>query len=50
MILGVCDWLSGKINVEAKYLRIGFVLAVILAGTGVLLYLILFLVKILQKD
>ena len=50
MILGVCDWLSGKINIEAKYLRIGFLLALLLAGTGVVLYLILFLIKIIQKE
>ena len=49
MILGVSDWLSPKLNVEAKYIRIGFVLAVLLAGFGVGLYLILWLVKVLSK-
>ena len=49
MILGVSDWLSPKLNVEAKYIRIGFVLAVLLAGFGVGLYLILWLIKVLSK-
>jgi phage shock protein PspC (stress-responsive transcriptional regulator) len=49
MILGVSDWLSPKLNVDAKYIRIGFVLAVLLAGFGVGLYLILWLIKVLSK-
>ena len=49
MILGVSDWLSPKLNVEAKYIRIGFVLAVLLAGFGVGLYLILWIIKLITK-
>lgn len=49
MILGVSDWLSGKIGMEAKHIRIVFVLLVLLAGTGIGLYLILWLVKLLSK-
>lgn len=49
MILGVSDWLSPKINVEAKYIRIGFVLAVLLAGFGIGLYLILWIIKLISK-
>ncbi len=49
MILGVSSWLSDKIGLSANVIRIIFVLAVIFAGTGVLAYLILFLVKILTK-
>ncbi len=49
MLFGVSDWLSPKINVDAKYIRIGFVLAVLLAGFGVGLYLILWIVKLLSK-
>jgi phage shock protein PspC (stress-responsive transcriptional regulator) len=49
MILGVSDWLSPKLNVEAKYIRVGFVLAVLLAGFGVGLYLILWIIKLITK-
>jgi phage shock protein PspC (stress-responsive transcriptional regulator) len=49
MILGVSDWLSPKLNVEAKYIRVAFVVAVLLAGFGIGLYLILWIVKLLTK-
>lgn len=49
MILGVCEWLSTKTNFNAKEIRIFFVLTVLLAGFGVGLYLILFLVMALSK-
>ncbi|TXD52782.1 MULTISPECIES: PspC domain-containing protein [unclassified Polaribacter] len=50
MILGVSKWLSPKINIEAKYIRIGFVLAVFFAGFGLGLYLILWIVKLLTTQ
>lgn len=49
MILGVSDWLSPKINIEAKYIRIAFVLAVLLGGFGIGLYLILWIIKLIAK-
>jgi phage shock protein PspC (stress-responsive transcriptional regulator) len=49
MILGVSDWLSPKLNVEAKIIRIAFVIAFLLAGFGLGLYLILWIVKLLSK-
>ena len=49
MILGVSDWLSSKINIDAKLIRIGFVVGVLLAGFGLGLYLILWIVKLLSK-
>jgi phage shock protein PspC (stress-responsive transcriptional regulator) len=49
MLLGVCEWLATKTNFSAKSLRIFFALLVLLAGTGVALYLILWLVKIFSK-
>lgn len=49
MVLGVCEWLATKISFSAKTIRIFFVLLVLLAGTGVALYLILWLVKVLTK-
>jgi phage shock protein PspC (stress-responsive transcriptional regulator) len=49
MILGVCEWLSTKTSFEAKSIRIFFVLTVLLAGFGIGLYLVLWLVKLLSK-
>lgn len=50
MILGVCEWLSTKTDFTAKNIRIVFVLMVLLAGFGIGLYLILWLVKIFSKE
>lgn len=49
MILGVCEWLSTRTQFSAKSIRILFVLMVLLAGFGIGLYLILWLVKIFSK-
>ena len=49
MILGVCEWLSTKTKFSAKEIRIFFVLMVLLAGFGIGLYLILWLVKVFSK-
>lgn len=45
MILGVCQWLSGKLNVDVTVIRIIFVVLLLAFGTGLLLYLVLWLVK-----
>ena len=50
MILGVCDWLATKTSFTAKNIRIFFVLLVLLAGTGVALYLVLWLVKVISGE
>lgn len=49
MILGVCEWLSTKINFSVQNLRVLFVLSVLLLGFGLGLYLVLWLVKVLSK-
>ncbi|MFB0937413.1 MAG: PspC domain-containing protein [Urechidicola sp.] len=49
MILGVSEWLSGKLGWKTSHIRIAFVLAVLFAGFGVGLYLILWLVKMFSK-
>ena len=49
MILGVCEWLSTKSDFEAKNIRIAFVVAFLLGGLGLGVYLILWLVKMLSK-
>lgn len=41
--MGVCYWLSNKLDIDVVYLRIGFVVATIIGfGAPVLLYLILY--------
>ena len=49
MILGVCEWLSTRVNFTSKEIRIFFVLLAIFAGFGVGAYLILWLVKALSN-
>lgn len=49
MILGVCEWLGIKLNTEAKIIRIAFVIFALLGGSGILLYLILFVVMLLER-
>lgn len=48
MILGVSEWVAQKMNYDVGHVRIGFILFALL-GFGILLYLILFVVKILEK-
>jgi len=49
MILGVSGWLSTKLGWKTSLIRIAFVVAVLFAGFGVGLYLILWLVKLFSK-
>jgi len=49
MILGVSGWLSTKLGWKTSIIRIAFVVALLFAGTGLGLYLILWIVKILSK-
>lgn len=49
MILGVSDWLAGKMGWEAKHVRIAFAVAFLFAGAGLGLYLILWIIKLLSK-
>ncbi|TXC85259.1 PspC domain-containing protein [Luteibaculum oceani] len=49
MILGVCSWLSEKLGWDVRLLRVGFVIAALFFGTGLGLYLILWIVKLLSK-
>lgn len=49
ILLGVCGWLAKKLNIDATLIRVAFVLLVILAGTGILAYLVLWIVKILEE-
>jgi len=49
MILGVSEWLSDKLGWQTSHIRIAFIVAVLLAGFGIGLYLILWLVKMFSK-
>jgi phage shock protein PspC (stress-responsive transcriptional regulator) len=49
MILGISAWLGNKIGLTEKQVRLLFVLAALFAGSGVGLYLILWLVKVFTE-
>ena len=49
MILGVSEWLSGKLGWKISHIRIAFVVSVLFFGFGIGLYLILWLVKMFSK-
>jgi hypothetical protein len=49
MILSVSNWLSSKISIEAKQLRISSFLTVLFAGFDLYLYLIRWIIKYLQS-
>ncbi|WKD85487.1 hypothetical protein KCTC32516_00828 [Polaribacter huanghezhanensis] len=49
MILGVSEWLSGKLGWKVQNIRIAFVVCVLFAGFGIGLYLILWVVKMFSK-
>lgn len=48
MILGVCEWLGNRTNIDPKALRIGFLVGIVFFGAGLGLYLILWIVKMLS--
>jgi len=49
MILGVCEWFGDRLNVSPGALRIAFVIAALFFGTGIGLYLILWVVKLFSN-
>lgn len=49
MILGVSEWLGGKLGWKVQNIRIAFVVGVLFAGFGIGLYLILWVVKMFSK-
>lgn len=42
-ILGVCLWAAKKLNMDVSLVRVLWVLAAIFFGTGILAYLVIFL-------
>ncbi|MFT4644389.1 MAG: phage shock protein C [Planctomycetota bacterium] len=49
IIFGVCNWVANKLNFDVTIIRIAFVLVTILGGAGILAYLALWVVKILEE-
>lgn len=49
MILGVSGWLAGKLGWNETHIRIAFVVSFLFFGTGLALYLILWIVKLFSK-
>lgn len=49
MILGVCNWLGLRFNTDPTIFRILFVVASVIYGTGLLLYLALWILKIISE-
>lgn len=50
MILGVCQWLGLEVfNVEPNAIRVIFVVAALGFGTGIVIYLVIWLIKIYQE-
>jgi len=50
MILGVSEWLGGKLDVKTEHVRIAFLLSALFVGAGVGIYLILWLIKVISKQ
>ncbi|MFY0600990.1 MAG: PspC domain-containing protein [Cyclobacteriaceae bacterium] len=49
MILGVSGWLGKKIGMKEKMVRIAFIVGFLLFGVGLVLYLVLWIVKLITK-
>lgn len=47
MVLGVSEWISSKMNFDVGHVRLAFIVFALL-GFGILLYLILWAVKLLN--
>ena len=49
ILFGVCSWLAGKLGIDTTIIRIAFVVGLFFFGSGIGLYLILWIVKILEE-
>lgn len=49
VIAGVCGGVADYFNIDAKLVRIAWVVAVIFAGVGVAAYLLLWIIMLLMK-
>jgi len=49
IIFGVSGWLSNKFGIDTTIIRILFVFFGLFIGSGILLYLLLWVIKILEE-
>ena len=49
VIAGVCGGVADVLNIDAKIVRIVWVIAVLFCGVGVLAYLLLWIIGLMQK-
>ncbi len=49
IIFGVSGWIAKKFGIDTTIIRIGFVFFGLFVGSGILLYLLLWVVKILEE-
>ena len=49
IIFGVSSWIANKLNTDASLIRIAFIIGVFVFGTGIGIYLLLWIVKILEE-
>ena len=49
VIAGVCGGVADLLNIDAKIVRIVWVIAVLFCGVGVLAYLLLWIIGLMQK-
>jgi phage shock protein PspC (stress-responsive transcriptional regulator) len=50
IILGVSYWIAQKLNLDPTVVRIGFIALTVVGGSGIMLYLFLWLLKIISED
>ncbi len=49
ILLGTSVWLAGKTGMDVQMIRIFFIVFVLIGGSGILLYLLLWLVSQIAK-
>ena len=50
ILFGVAVWLAKKFNTQAIIIRILFIIFSLAGGAGLLLYFVLFLLKVINKE
>lgn len=50
IIFGVCAWLALKFDINVTIIRMAFVIFGLFIGSGIMLYMVLYLLKILLKE
>lgn len=50
MILGVSKWFGEKVGIEEKYMRLIFLIAILVYGVGLGFYIALWIFKAISKE